>query len=362
MSPKILALIIAAAAALWIAAAIVFPGSDPAGDEKTSAISQTSDGETLQAVRVREMAAEPFHEDLVVTGRSQASRSVMLRAEITGRVEEILKEEGDTFAKGDSLARLELLDRQARLQEARERVQQREIEYNAARELETQGYNSTIRLAQARADLENARALLEQARIAVEKTDIKAPFDGVLAEQFVEIGDFLGIADPVFNIVDLDPIEFEAFISERNVQSLKTGSQVRIVFLEGEKVTGTLTYISPAADSATRTFRVVVEAKNPDHKVKEGLTAEIHIPLAEKPAHRISPAILSLDEEGRVGVKIVNAQNIVEFVPVDILSSQPRSMWVTGAPDEVRVITVGQEFVRTGQQVRPVPAEGGGLL
>ena len=82
----------------------------------------------------------------------------------------------------------------------------------------------------------------------------------------------------------------------------------------------------------------------------------------EKKAHRISPSVLSLNDVGQIGVKIVNAQNRVQFVPVTILSDTSDYMWILGLPDNVRLITVGQDFVSHGQTVRPVVADGDGLL
>ena len=93
--------------------------------------------------------------------------------------------------------------------------------------------------------------------------------------------------------------------------------------------------------------------------IKEGLTAKILVPYKKDKAFRVSPSVLSLADNGTVGVKIVNAQNIVEFKPVQLLKDTPDYLWLKGIkdlPDTIRLITVGQEFVISGQEVKPIEA------
>ena len=87
------------------------------------------------------------------------------------------------------------------------------------------------------------------------------------------------------------------------------------------------------------------------------MTAEIHITTRTVTAHRISPAILALDDRGVVGVRIIEQGNRVRFVPVKIISDGPDGMWVAGLPPTVTIITVGQEYVTNGQVVNPIPED-----
>lgn len=356
-SSKLIAVIIAVVALVWIGSGFLKPEEISFVDAQT-----VSKEKKAVNVRVREIKAELYADDIVVTGRSRASKSVEIKAETSGQLQTLLKEEGDHLLVGEVLAELELRDREAKVKEAHQRLNQRQIEYNAARKLEGKGFNSKIRLAQAHADLETAIAELKQAEIELSKTKITAPFDGIIYEQRVEIGDYLDVGDVVFHVVDLDPIEFTGFISERRIQEIELGRQAQAQFLSGTNLAGMVSYIAPAADPDTRTFRVVISAPNPDLDVKEGLTARISIPVTQRKAHKISPSILSLNDAGQIGIKIVNADNKVEFVPVSILADEPEAMWVHGPPPVARIITVGQDFVSEGQKVNPVLATGEGLL
>jgi multidrug efflux system membrane fusion protein len=313
-------------------------------------------------VRIRESVAEKMTAHVAVTGRSEAVRRVDIKTEIAGQIVAIVAEKGAVVKEGDVIARVDERDRRARLAESRERVRQREIEYNAARELEEKGFNSKVKLASVRADLEAARAELRKTEIDLANTEIKAPFDGVIAEQRIEVGNYVEIGTVAFSIVDLDPIELAGYVTEKQVIAIAPGSPVRARLLNGIELEGTLTYIAPTADPATRTFRIEIAVPNPDMAVLEGLTATLRLPVREAMAHRISPSILTLDDTGRIGVKIVNAENRVEFAPVVIVSDEPEHMWITNLPDKVRLITVGQDYVVPGQAVDPVKSDEDGLL
>ena len=144
-------------------------------------------------------------------------------------------------------------------------------------------------------------------------------------------------------------------MTQQERHHLKVGDIGRARLITGELVQGRVRYVAAESDEATRTFRVELEVPNADHRLVSGISTEIHIPTRATAAHRISPALLSLDRLGRLGVKSVNDDSIVEFHPVEVLRAETRGVWVGGLPDPVRLITVGHGFVRVGQRVRAVP-------
>ncbi len=78
-------------------------------------------------------------------------------------------------------------------------------------------------------------------------------------------------------------------------------------------------------------------------------------------AHLVSPAILALGDDGRLGVKTVEAENTVAFHPVEVVQAEAQGVWVRGLPDEARIVTLGQGFVRQGETVRVAEAEADAL-
>ena len=313
----------------------------------------------LPQVRVRQQTAEPRMAKIVLRGRTAASRSVEISAETRGRVAEVFVEKGSTVAAGAPLVRLETEDREAQLRQAKALEAQRRIEYEAAVQLSEKGYRAETSLADAKAKYEGARAAVARMEIDISHTLIRAPFDGVVDARYAEIGDFVDVGDPVAQLVDLDPILMVGQISERDVNKLALGDPGMAKFVTGDTAQGTVRYISSVADETTRTFRIELEAENPaggpDRQIVQGLSAELHLPVEERPAHRVSPAILTLSDAGEIGIKTLNDDNVVEFQPVQIIDDGPDGLWVTGMPPTVTFITVGQEFVTPGQRVKPIP-------
>lgn len=193
-------------------------------------------------VRVRNLSAEIVHDSISITGKTLASRKLHIRAETDGQIVQILVEKGTLVQSGQPIAKLELRDRAARVQEAQQLLKQREIQYKAAKELALKGFNSRVRLAEAQAQLESAKATLKEMRVDLDKTTIKAPFDGILNEQFVEVGDYVSKGTEVFAFVDLDPIEVEGFLTEGQVAHIHLGDKARAQLLGGEQMEGNHLY------------------------------------------------------------------------------------------------------------------------
>ena len=122
----------------------------------------------------------------------------------------------------------------------------------------------------------------------------------------------------------------------------------------GENLEGTVHFISPKASVETRTFQVEMQAPNPGKKVRDGVTAELVIPLKADSGHRLPSSALTLHDNGQIGVSIVTDGNKVKFAPVNILSFGRDHVWTSGLPDKVTVIMVGQEYVLDGQTIDPV--------
>ena len=351
-----IALTIAVTASLWVLSG-QFGGPEPSaqttGAQQQAASVAPSDRPAAR-VRVRTITARPYLNELILFGRTEASRYVTLKAETSGLITNIGAERGTRVQAGDVVASIDLRERKARLAETNALVTQRSVEFEAARKLAEKGYRSETKRAEAKALLDAARAAAEQMKIDIEHTAIRAPFDGVLNEREVELGDFVDIGDTVGTIVDLDPIVVVGQVSERDITKIEVGDPGAARLVTGEAVTGTVRYVSAVADPVTRTFAVELEVANPDLRVVEGLTCELRLPVDEVMAHVVPSSVLTLADDGALGLKLVDAENRVKFVPVRIIGDSHEGVWLAGLPDEVTLITVGQEFVDDGQRIEPV--------
>jgi multidrug efflux system membrane fusion protein len=352
-SSYLIAFVIAAAAVAWIVS-----GQMARKDDRAEAAAPTAAADAapvLPKVRVAQRTAQPHRAEIVLRGRTEAVRSVDLRAETRGKIVEILAEKGASVRAGDVLLRLAADDRMAKLRQANALLAQRQIEYDSAKTLSAKGYRADTEVAAAEARLEEAKAHVASMEIDIGYTTIAAPFDGVVEARAVEIGHFVDIGDVMLRLVDLDPILVVGQVSEQDVAKLKPGMAGVARLVTGEQAKGRLRYLAATADESTRTFRVELEVANPERRIMQGLSTELRLPVEEVPAHLVSPAILTLNEAGQIGVKTVGADGRVEFHPVRIVGDGPSGVWLTGLPAQATVITVGQEFVNAGQQVETVP-------
>ena len=186
--------------------------------------------------------------------------------------------------------------------------------------------------------------------VELNRTEVKAPFSGYI-EKIVKPGNFLERGQVCATIIQLDPISFVAGVPEYDINKVRVNQNVFVELVTGQKIEGKLTFVSKSASSDTRTFSVESQIDNPEGFIKDGLTAEISIEIDSVKAHKISPSILLLNDEGKLGIRIVNEGNLANFVEIIILEDSEEGLWVTGISDNVEIIIQGQGFVEDGQEV-----------
>jgi len=341
---------IAIAISLWL-----FSGTLGESDDTVTADSAPAEKENrLTSVRVRSLVAEEVTRTITVNGKTAPARVVELNAETDGRVIEIGTERGDRLDEGELIVRLDERDRSARLAQAVATVKQRELEFDAREELKNESYVSEAQLQEAAAQLEAAKAELSRAQLDIRNMTIRAPFDGALQDRHVEIGDFVKSGDPVATFVDERALIISANVSEFDAKNVHKGATARARLATGEDVEGVIRYVAPVADEATRTFTVELQIDNTAGEFRGGVTAELLIPAETIFAHKVSPALLTLDDEGNLGIKTVNDLGQVEFYQADIAMSSSEGVWIAGLPHTASIITVGQGFVNAGASVNSV--------
>jgi multidrug efflux system membrane fusion protein len=307
---------------------------------------------TTPTVRGMVSEATQHNIELLVRGSTEVNRTVTVRSEISGRVVGLPYPKGTTVSEGNVLCQLSVDSRDQNLTEARALRQQTMLEYKGLKDLSNKGLQSEITLAQAKARLESANAAVSRANLSLSHTKVRAPFNGIIEEQPVEVGDFLSVGGPCATIIETNPILLTGQVAEKDVSGVVLGGIVSANLITGETVTGKISYISQLADKSTRAYRIEVEVPNPELAFRAGITSELKVPLGTRLAHRISPAVLVLDDDGEIGVRVVNDEDKVEFYSVEVISEGIDGIWVAGLPRMTTVITVGQEEVFEGQLVK----------
>lgn len=345
--PAWIALIIFILLCLWVASGVL-----QAQDVDDSNVNK-SHKVPLVKVSVEHVRADQVTREITLYGRTEPDRVATLRAEVKGLVSAVHVKEGEVVKKGQKILSLEKNDYESRLKSAQATLKQREVELKGAKSLGKKGYQSQTALAQAQANLEDAKANVVGYQLALQRSEIVAPFDGIINKRYVELGDLLKDGDTIAMLVDLDPLVISANVTESNVDHLKAGQQASGRMVSGDVLNGIIRYISSVSEVGTNTFNIEVAVPNGDYKQMAGMSTELSLPLEKTWAIRITPSVMALDEKGNLGVKTV-VDDHVKFIPIDIVKSDSQWVWLSGMGEAADVITLGHGFVRDGDKVEVV--------
>ena len=287
---------------------------------------------------------------IVVRGRTEAARNVVVRAETSGLIisEPLLK--GTEVSQNQVLCELNVGTREVKLAEANARLVEAKVNNNAASRLAESGYGSETKAIARKAALQSAEANVKLAEKEIERLRIAAPFSGLLSSDVAELGSLLQPGSECARIVKLDPIKIVGFVAETEVDKLSVGAFAAARLANNKTVSGKVTYISITADPMTRTFRVEVDVPNPERSIREGGTAEIFINTSGESAHLLPQSAMTLNNNGDLGVRVVE-DGFAKFYKVKIVRDTIDGIWLSGLPDTVEVIVVGQEYVIDGRKV-----------
>lgn len=353
----ITALLITAAIGLWLLSGLlsgekkIDPATRPVLAEQPF---DAREGDELPRVRVRQIDAEPRIQRTTLRGRTAAKRTVVVKSEITGVVTERAVERGERVKKNALLCRLADDDRSAAVAEAEAGLRRATIEYEGSKRLKEKGLQSDTVIAQTEASQAAAEAILRRALLNLERTEVRAPFAGIVENIHANSGDYLSPGDDCVTLLDPDPMLLTARVTERDVSTIAEGDRVTARVATGEEVDGVISFVGRQSDNLTRTYGLEATVDNSDYALRSGVTATLFIARSEVEAHLVSPALFSLDDAGQVGIRILNERDQVEFRHITILEDSPSGAWITGLPARTRLITVGQESVVAGQRVSAV--------
>lgn len=345
--PAWIALIIFALLCLWLLSGMSSNAQAP------TANASKSGAPPIAEVRTRLFKAENVNREVVLYGRTEPDRLASVRAEVEGKIAEVLVAEGEAVKSGQPLLKIEENDIRQQLVAAKSHLEQRNLELKGARSLGQKGYQSEVALAQAKSAVDEAEARIEQLQLRLQKTVIRAPFDGVMNKRHVELGDYVREADMLATVVDLDPLIISANVSEQHIDKISLEQRALGRMLSGQQVSGSVRYISQVSNPGTNTFPIEVAVANPDSTLRAGISTEVILPLKETLAIKITPAAMALDQQGNLGVKAVE-QNVVRFVPIDIVKSDAEGVWLSGLGEQAQIITLGHGYVNHGDKVNAV--------
>lgn len=348
LTPVRLAVIMAVALALWL-----LLGDTRSVQEAAPPSSERSE-ESLPRVETRWSQARQLPREQVLHGQLQPWQSVRVMAQVSGRVEKLTKQQGDSVDAGQALLELSDEGRTAQLAQAEANYRLRQKELESARRLRTSNFATDTEVVRLEGEVARAQAELRTAELAVQYNRPASPFAGVVDRRYVEVGQLVQAGDDLMSVVNVAQVKATAQLPQQDARNVAVGQPVKLLMLDGRELAGEVRFISLAADTDTRSFYVEVRADNPELWRIAGGSVTLRIQLPPVSAHQLSPSLLSLGADGQLGVHAVNEEQRVVYYPVQLVAIANDGATVQGLPDRVRIITQGAGFVSPGQVVETV--------
>lgn len=368
LSPsKFAALLAIAGLIIWVITA-----DDQQAQAEAPVVSQHANNlqsKPLARVEVTPSQARLYTRQQVLQGQIAPLETVALSTTFSGTVERLYVSLGDQVQAGQALLQLSNAPIRAEKHSAEARLKLARAELSAAEKLFRKNLQTETAILRLTHEVEQAKTHLVQVMEQLADSTPTAPFSGVIDHLDLSVGEQLNVGQVWAKLVNIDALRVRAEVPQQLVHQLALGQSVAVKLLDGRELIGQLSFIASTANTDTRSFPIEVRLNNPDQLRLAGASATLNIQLGQVQAHHLSPALLSLSAEGKLGVKAVQIetptssntavqqQAQVVFYPVQLLSTGTDGTWVQGLPEQAHLISLGAGFVEAGQRVEVVMAK-----
>lgn len=332
-------------------------------------MAQTKD--SVQSVEVAKVERRDLTEQLHIVGSLAANESAQITAEVPGLIRAILFEEGMAVRKGQVLVRIDSAELNAQLAQGQANFRLAQLNLQRAQALHQAATITEADLDRQRSEYDAAKAQLDVIRVRLEKTEIRAPFDGILGSRTVSVGDYVSNQTNITRIEDLSRLKVEFSVPERALPKIHLGASFRLLSngsanetKEADAFSGKVYFINATIDRATRASQVKGLLDHPDPSLRPGMFANVEIELERREAVLTVPESALLHTEEGVSLIKVGSNGgspVAEFLPVRVgLRARGLAEIITlKAPlsenDEVVASGVGALILYPGAKLAPRP-------
>ncbi|MDZ4310541.1 MAG: efflux RND transporter periplasmic adaptor subunit [Cypionkella sp.] len=352
---RVTALVVLVAASAWVLTGeFSAVGSQELNKDEAAPEAQAEPAQAVATQRTVAAVAPVFIDyarEIRISGATQADKQAVLAARTAGIVQELGVTQGGAIAADALVVRLEGAEIQAGVDTAVAALEQATETLTVGQALYDKGSLPELELTARRSAKAAAEAGLSQAKAAEDRLLLKAPFAGTVDTVEVELGEWVQAGTAIATILALDPIVVKAEVSERDVAFVSIGSKAKVRLVDGAEMEGVVRHVAQQASTKTRTFGVEVALPNAAHKIPAGMTAEVRLFTATQPAVVVPRSIITINEEGVIGLRVVGADSKAAFAPVTVIDDGEAGMVVTGVPKDKKVIVAGQDLVTDGDVV-----------
>jgi membrane fusion protein, multidrug efflux system len=346
-----------------LALAACSKGADPQKAAQAAAPLLVS-AEDVAVIRSNALASGP-----AITGTIQPERRADLRAEVQAIVLEVLKENGDAVKRGDLLVRLDstairdaLMSAEAAARASQQAFDQAERQYERMKTLRASGMASAQALDDAegrrnsaQSDVEGAKARLVLARQQLARTEVRAPFDGLVSERKASAGDTAQVGKELLKVIDPNSMRFEALMSSDAVGEVQAGQTVhfRVNGYGDEEFAGRVRRVNPAANPTTRQVEVLVDFVGEKKTRLSGLYAEGRLETASHMGLMVPGSAVVRDGDKASAFRVKDGK--LQKVQVAVGDRDPRTgdyVVTAGLAEGDQVIRYPTNALKEGQAVQ----------
>jgi membrane fusion protein (multidrug efflux system) len=216
---------------------------------------------------------------ITTVGSLRSDESVMLRPEVAGRISAIQFREGEPVQRGKVLVRLDPVINEAEVRQARANLTLAKSKYDRAVDLAHRNFISGQAKDEAENNLKVAEAALSLAEAHLAKTEIRAPFSGVLGLRVVSVGDYVKEGADIVNIESIDPLKVDFRVPETYFRQVSDGQLLSIALdaMPGKTYPGRVIAVNPLIDAAGRSVVIRAQVDNREAKLRPGMFARVRL-------------------------------------------------------------------------------------
>jgi len=290
---------------------------------------------------------------LSAVGTLRASEAITVRPEAEGKIENIFFKEGEKVEKGTLLFRLDTSLARSALLEAEA------MAANSARELKrAEELHARKLISPSDHDMKRAQAKIDEARLSssktrLSKTEIRAPFGGIIGLRKVSVGEYVKAGDALVDLVELDPVKLDFSLPEIDSGKIQPGQKLTITLdaYPGETFEGKVYAVAPEVEAASRSIPLRAMLSNFELKFKPGMFARVKLEISHQDQTLLIPEQALWPQGDKQFVYLIK-EGKAELVPVTIGQRLPGQVQVlSGLTPDSEVIIAGQMKIGPGSPV-----------
>ncbi|WP_144391636.1 efflux RND transporter periplasmic adaptor subunit [Pleionea sediminis] len=332
---------------------LMLTGCSNAPEEKVVADKEKEKEEVAVPVEIARVSTGDISAVYTNTTSLEAEQEAIVVAKTSEIITEIFVEEGDLVEKGQVLAQLKTDQQVLELKQAQVNLKRLKAELDRNKRIFEKKMVSSDIYEKLKYDYEAQQAAYELAKLQLEYATIVAPIDGVVSERMVKVGNMVTLSEPLFRITDFDPLHAVIHVPEQELSKLTKGmpALVGVDARKDEIFNAHVLRISPIVDANSGTFKVTVEVRDPERKLKPGMFGRVGIVYANHKDTILVDKNALIAEEEKPSVYVVSDNKASKVVVTTGFENSQQVEIIDGLKPGDKVVIAGQNSLKEDSKV-----------